>query len=208
MSGKDSNVSTFNRRTVVGATGTLTIAGLAGCTGGEEDEQNQEQEVEDDTSGESTEETTEYANKRDDLLELPFGEEAQTDHGIVANAEIRDFEESYWYEGASGTEREAEPDSGNQFVFIDFYAENQGDEEGRLPPERTMDLLVENEQFDRELYRGDDSEVYEGDDVLPGVRREGLILFQAPEDAEAEDVVLVLNDGHLDEGMLVRWVSE
>ena len=212
MAGKANNRLKFDRRTAISTTGMLTFAGLAGCVGGDEEEE-QNQETQDDTSGDEaesdeSEDQTEYANNREDLLELPFGEEAQTSHGIVANAEIRSFEESYSYESTSGTEREDEPDSGNIFVLIDFYAENQGDQEGRLPPERTMDVLVGDEQFDRERYRGDESEVYEGDDVQPGVRREGLLFFQVPEGTEADDVVLVLDDGHLDEGMLVRWVGE
>lgn len=90
---------------------------------------------------------------------------------------------SYSYE-TGGFEYTEEPGSGNKFVLTEIQAENVGETPVTIPGPFEMSLIAGSTQVDAVRYRAE-SNVYEGGEIAPGVKRSGLVQFEVPESASS-----------------------
>jgi hypothetical protein len=105
------------------------------------------------------------------------------------------------YEFASSYEEEyrgqVTPEEGATFLWIHVYAENVGEVEKSLPAAYYFELLYKGDEIYHDTpgsVKG--REVYKGESVYPGVGREGWVLYELPDAAQAHDIVVRLEWHH------------
>lgn len=73
-------------------------------------------------------------------------------------------------------------------------AENTGDTAVRIPAYFDIWLVDDSFQSEASVYK-DESERYEGGKLAPGVRREGVVLFEVPASVTSYTIQVELADG-------------
>ena len=98
--------------------------------------------------------------------------------------EVTDVEstESYTFTNYLDEEEEDVASDGMEWLFVDIRAENTGQGTIRVPSPRDVQIIADNQQFDRERHSGDVDE-YEGRDLSEGIVEESFLLFEIPSDA-------------------------
>jgi len=135
--------------------------------------------------------------------QLSFGDLYEKPDGVLLTSRGITFEGSYTW-SAGGSERAVEPDSGNQFAFVDFYAINESNSSADAPSKRRTSLIVDGSQYDYE-YTTVEGGVYEGGDTQPGVERSGWIMFEVPEDIGEDDATVVWSESSFEGEIAASW---
>lgn len=163
-----------------------------------------ESEDGEDENGES--EQTTYVDEVNEQVTLAYGETAELSNGVTFTIHGIEIHESLG---------EEEPENRDAFVVVEATAENTSDKE-RMLPDATLgiEILFEDVQDESVFSYGalDEGgyEPLEGGNVQPGVRREGVMLFEV-DDGYGEDEIDILwqdpffvpDDGEVD----VRWTA-
>lgn len=213
----------MQRRTFLAVAG---IGALAGCTGGDnepneesadndtaEDDESSEEPADNDTAEDDEQNGTadgDYVDEVDGQVELAYGETAALSNGVEVIAHgVETVDE------LSG-EQPAERD---EFALLHLESVNNGDEENRLPARTDPDvyLLFEDQQikptFNSAAFQDVEYEQFEGGEVQPGVRREGHVLFEVTADLTEADIDFLWQDeifvtGDLTGNADVVWTAE
>lgn len=198
------------RKTLISISGVAAMA-LAGCAGNDEtsaDDESVDPDDDtadgngDDTDDESESESSGYADEQDEQVEVSYGEQIELSNGVVATAHGFVFEDQL-----GNPDFPSEPDEGYQYALLEFEATNNSDEAERLP-RAWMDfqLLHNGSQYDTATVLGlEEYEEYDGGEVQPGVTREGVVVFEVPEDTDESDLDLVWHDDFLGSNINIRW---
>lgn len=153
---------------------------------------------------EDEDEETTYVNEVDEQVTLEYGETAELSNGVTFTIHGLTIYEILGDE---------EPEERDAFVVAEAEAENTSDEERTLPdPTHRIEILFGDQQdgtvFNHSALREGGYEQLEGRDVQPGVRREGVILFEVDEEYEEDEIDILWQDSLFvpDHGEVdVRW---
>lgn len=152
------------------------------------------------------EEEYEYVDEVDEQVTLEYGETAELSNGVTFTLHGIEIYESLGDE---------EPEDRDAFVVVHAEAENTSDEERTLPGATyPIEILFGDVQdgpvFNHGALREGGYEQLEGGDVQPGVRREGVILYEVDDgygedeiDILWQDSIFVPDDGEVD----VVWTA-
>jgi len=135
---------------------------------------------------------------------MDAGETFSMTTGITATAREISFQQSYSWKSSDGTMYEEEASDEKQWAFLDFRAENTGDEPASAPSEFDISLVVGNSQYDRTAITRDDGR-YEGGEIQPDIVREGWVAFEVPDDLSASDVEAVWSSQDAYDSWTAYW---
>jgi hypothetical protein len=198
--------SILSRRAVLAIGGAGLGAALAGYVDSSDDRKS-EHEGAPERDGDR-ESDAEPADTTDGITDLQFGEEAHTSFDsvyIVHGIELIESDER------DGISREWPDTDGRQDAVVTVEVRNEHDGRVSLPRADEFSILTDdNAQFVRDVYGYDDE--YDGGAVPADCTREGVIVFQIPEDLALEELTVQLRRGGRDpDGNLfaaeldVRW---
>lgn len=128
-----------------------------------------------------------------------IGEKALTLGGMATMEGVRvsinsyefasSYEDEYWGQVA--------PEQGATFLWVHVYAENAEEVERSLPSSYRFRLLYKGDEIQyHTTWYVTGRELYSGGSVYPGVSREGWILYELPDAAQAHDIVVQLEWHH------------
>ena len=210
------SISKVDRRrflTIFGATG---AAALAGCAGGEADDEDGSSGGSNDDGGSTSGSSDNGGDAEEDIptgdVELGLGETYEAPNAIEMTVNDFWFQESFTYEGFSGEDEEY-PDDGNQWMYVDVTVLNGADESQFIPYPDDINVLIGNQQYDsvwsaRMMDATDLPDEYEGGEVEAGIERSGIIMYEVPEDATEDDVVVSWSDEVFGEDeWTARWTN-
>lgn len=183
----------------------VTSIGLSGCTE-DDDVEIPEQDAgakaldssENDTiRGTDTTDEEEHANQENtttqgsqrDSRSLSYGETFRTHLGVEVTVSNPRFEPYIRSERG----RTFEPDPGNKILYIHIKAENTNTDEAYLPFAYAYLCRINNSQYES-TWGTVVPNRYDGGEVLGGIVREGDLAYEVPEDAQLEDVQIVLTE--------------
>lgn len=136
--------------------------------------------------------------------QLSFTDVYESPNRILATVQRVEFQDSYTWQGGSGSQYKEQPSSGNKWAFVYVYAENDSGSTEYLPFSRDFTMRVGNSQYDEALIYKDDGK-YEGGEVGPGVVREGWVCFEIPESVSRSDLTIDWFDSTYEGEYGVRW---
>jgi hypothetical protein len=137
---------------------------------------------------------------------LELGETYTNPDSIALSAGEIDFQPEYTYDSGDYIYTE-QPSDGRKFAFLEFSAENTGNNPRPAPLQVDVAMIIGDSQYEPIVYYGE-REAYEGGDIQPGIVREGIILYEVPESASKEDVRVVWSESYYDGDASVYWESD
>ena len=212
----------YTRRKMVVLTSTAAIMSLAGCASENGDGSDDADDTDDgddapiaddaDDTGDAEPDDDDddqsdaaYIDDQDDTVILAFGDTAELSNGITITTLDIHFEAELGDE-----DRPREPDEGNQWALVELHGENTSDEAERLPtPWMDFALITNGSQYDpTSVLDTNPYEEFDGGEIQPGIEREGVVVFEVPEELERADLEVVWHDDFLDANIDVRWSDE
>ncbi len=147
------------------------------------------------------EEDIQYVDEVDEQVTLAYGETAHLSNGVTITAHGLHFEDEL--------SRFAEADAGEQYALLQLTGENTSESAERLPfPWMDFALLHDGSQYDpATVLEMDDYDEFEGGEVQPGVTREGVVVFEVPDELTQDDLDTSWYDDFLGTNIDVRWTA-
>ena len=141
---------------------------------------------------------------------LSWGEQYTTPEGYIIAINQPTLQDTYDYEGFGGMMRQAEPDDGNQWVFVNAYVKNETGQVEYSPSD--FALIYGNSQADSEIILAFDpinqGDQFEPGDLQPGIERSGWIAYQIPSNISASDLTIDWSKTTFDGEIIVNWGSD
>lgn len=171
---------------------------------GEENGSEETDEANEDENGDP-----EFVDQAQGQVELQYGETAALSNGVMVTAH-----------GVQTTDQLGEevPEERGAFALVELEAVNEGDDASRLPmvTDPGLQVLFEDQQvdptFNYSAFQQTEYQPYEGDEVEPGVRRAGYVLYAVAAGLSESDIDFLWQDdlfvvADLDETVNVRWTA-
>ena len=134
------------------------------------------------------------------------GEEWRSPNDIRLRVNNIEFTDTYEYEDYDGATSEESASAGSQWAFIDFYAENVGNESEYIPYDRDVNIIADGQQFET-AYITKEEGAYESDQIRPEISREGWIAYEIPAELTPEDIEVSYTNDVYEGEWTVRWVA-
>jgi hypothetical protein len=140
---------------------------------------------------------------------LSWGEQYTTPEGYIIAINQPTLQDTYDYEGFGGMMRQAEPDDGNQWVFVNVYVKNETGQVEYSPSD--FALIYGNSQADSEIILSFDpinqGDQFEPGELQPGIERSGWIAYQIPSNISVSDLTIAWSKTTFDGEIVVNWGS-
>jgi hypothetical protein len=143
---------------------------------------------------------------------LSWGEQYTTPEGYIIGINQPRLQDTYEHK-KFGYTVSAEPDDGNQWVFVNAYVKNETGQTALSPFGSDFVLIYDNSQV-RQNY--DDSPFYdpinqgdefEGGELQPGIERSGWIAYQIPSNISANEITIAWSKTTFDGDIIINWGS-
>ena len=143
---------------------------------------------------------------------LSWGEQYTTPEGYIIGINQPSLQDTYEHK-KFGYTVSAEPDDGNQWVFVNAYVKNETGQTALSPFGSDFVLIYDNSQvrqnyddspFYDPINQGDEFEVAE---LQPGIERSGWIAYQIPSNISASDLTIAWSKTTFNGEIVVNWGS-
>jgi hypothetical protein len=138
--------------------------------------------------------------------DLAFGESFLNIDDVKVTVSTVDLKGAYEYTDYNGDQTRKEAPDGSQWGFVQIRAENTGDEAAFTPLATDISIIAGNQQYDS-TYVDKEESAYEGNEVQPGIVREGFIAYELPDNLSLGDLTVVWNSSGVYGDTVVRWSS-
>lgn len=135
---------------------------------------------------------------------LPFGRPYVTPEGMQFTVTGIDLQNSYDWEGASGTNYTENAPSGSQFAFLNVHAENKAGQPLYSPNSFDIVLLSGQHQYEPAFISKSEGE-YDAAELQPGVVRRGWISYEVDAGLEESDITAVWSETYLNGDVVIHW---
>lgn len=140
---------------------------------------------------------------------ISWGQEFQTPEGYRIRIDEPTLQDTYEYEDYDGSISDAEPDSGEQWAFVNVWVKNETGEANFSPLGSDLALLYGNAQSDGETILVnepiDKGEPFDGGELQPGVERSGWIGYQLPQGLSVSDLVIAWSEDTFEGQIAANW---
>jgi hypothetical protein len=140
---------------------------------------------------------------------VPWGEEYATPGGYRIRADEPTLQDSYEYEDFRGNIKDAEPDNGGQWAFVNVWVKNETGQANYSPLSNEFGLLYGSSQSDGQTYLTDEpinkDESFEGGELQPGVERSGWIAYEIPSEIQMNELTLAWSQDTFEGQIAANW---
>jgi hypothetical protein len=143
---------------------------------------------------------------------VSWGDEYTTPAGYRIRVDEPNLQDTYEYEDFQGNIVDREPDSGEQWAFVNVWVKNETGETTFSPLASEFGLLYGNSQADGDTYLLDEpinkEEPFEGGELQPDVERSGWIAYQLPGDVSENDLTMAWSQDTFNGEIAANWGGE
>lgn len=143
---------------------------------------------------------------------ISWGEEYTTPAGYRIQVDEPNLQDTYEYEDYQGNIVDKEPDSGDQWAFVNVWVKNETGQTSFSPLASEFGLLYGNSQSDGDTLLIDEpinkGESFEGGELQPDVERNGWIAYQLPGDISTNDLTMAWSQETIEGQIAANWGDE
>ncbi len=137
---------------------------------------------------------------------LNYGEGFKAPNGMAVTVKDVEMKSYYEYKGYDGSTKEKRASDDKQWAFVQLRSKNKGDEPVFAPMKSDISIIVDNRQFDYKIINKEDG-IYEGNEISPGIVREGWIAYEVPSNLSKSDIEVAWTGEDFNGSWTVRWSS-